>query len=213
MRCSSHGCAAMVGTRQHTSTFLFSGSMMAATASTPRVSSHRRARGSKSRIKQARCDFRIKPMNAARHGRACSEIYKPYVLHSTCTFEESPPKLEARIEPLLPKYPAFVAVMDDSDAENDDEVVVGYAYTAPWSPRSAYRYTITPSCYVDTKHHRKGIGFSLMRALIDAARKGGFRTMISVVGDEKNASSIAMHERLGTFLQETLTHMRLCLHR
>ena len=147
---------------------------------------------------QARCEFRIKAMDAAIHGPACTAIYESYVLQSTCTFEEQPPDLEERIAPLISAdYPAFVAVIDGSNKE-EEEVVVGYAYTAPWSPRSAYRYTITPSCYVDTQHHRKGIGLSLMRALLDASRERGYRSMISVVGDEKNASSIAMHERLGT---------------
>ena len=139
----------------------------------------------------------VKPIDVDAHAAACSKIYSYYVANSTCTFEESPPDLAPRLREVVDAgLPAVVAI--------DGTEIIGYAYCARWSPRSAYRYTLTPSCYVHNSHHRKGAGRAMMQALIESARTGGFRHLISVVGDEENLPSIHMHEALGTSYKSRL---------
>ena len=45
--------------------------------------------------------------------------------------------------------------------------------------------------------HRRGVGKALLEALIEACTKGGFRQMIAVIGDSKQAASIGVHEATG----------------
>ena len=144
------------------------------------------------------CAVVIQPLEVERHARACSKLYEHYVLKSTCTFEEDPPDLRERLQEVVDAgLPAIVAVEKD-EGEEEEDLVIGYAYCSLWSPRSSYRYTLSPSCYVHKDHHRKGVGQKLMRALLDACREGGIRQLISTVGDEENMPSIKMHEALGT---------------
>jgi L-amino acid N-acyltransferase YncA len=85
-----------------------------------------------------------------------------------------------------------------------DEEVVGYAYASPYRARSAYRFSIENSVYVDHRRHRAGIGRTLLSALIARCEGGGWRQMVAVIGDSANIASIALHERLGFRMVGTL---------
>jgi L-amino acid N-acyltransferase YncA len=75
-------------------------------------------------------------------------------------------------------------------------VVLGYAYAAPFRKRPAYRYAVKHSIYVHNAHLLRGIGRLLMTALIDACAAAGFRQMIGYI-DAANEASLAIHERFG----------------
>ena len=85
-------------------------------------------------------------------------------------------------------------------AESDSEVV-GYTYAGPWRFRSAYRYTIEDSIYVAPSVARRGVGSTLLGALVHRCTELGYRQMIGVIGDSANHGSINLHRRLG-FRQE-----------
>ena len=138
----------------------------------PRTAARRRG----GRSKVGRCAaVVVKPMDVDRHARACSAVYEHYVLNSTCTFEEEPPDLAPRLREVVDGgLPAFVAV-EEAGGYGEEEEVVGYAYCSRWSPRSSYRFTLSPSCYVHKKHHRKGVGRALMTRLAECSRERGFR--------------------------------------
>jgi phosphinothricin acetyltransferase len=74
--------------------------------------------------------------------------------------------------------------------------VVGYAYVVLFRKRPAYRYTVKHSIYVHHDHLGRGIGRSLLQALIDSCAAAGFRQMIGYI-DAENAASLALHERFG----------------
>jgi L-amino acid N-acyltransferase YncA len=78
----------------------------------------------------------------------------------------------------------------------ENGVVVGYAYAVPFRKRPAYRYCIKHSIYVHNDHLRRGIGRTLMGALIDSCAAAGFRQMIGYI-DAANRASIALHESFG----------------
>lgn len=118
-------------------------------------------------------------------------IYAPYVRATAVSFEEAPPdaeELRARIAGPLVRVPWLVA-------ERRGEVA-GYAYTNVFRTRAAYRWSIESSVYVDAAHHRAGVARALMKAVIDLARLGGYRTLIAGV-TLPGAASIALHEALG----------------
>ena len=78
-----------------------------------------------------------------------------------------------------------------------DHQVVGYSYATPYRSRSAYRFTLENSVYVDHRLNRRGIGQALLSALIARCEKGEWRQMVAIIGDINNVASIALHERLG----------------
>ena len=120
-------------------------------------------------------------------------IYRFHVLHGLASFEEQPPSIEdierRRGDVLDRGLPHLVA-------EAYDEIV-GYAYAAPYRTRSAYRFTIEDSVYVDHRRARCGIGRVLLGELIGRCESGPWRQMIAVIGDSDNTPSIALHQRLG----------------
>ena len=86
-------------------------------------------------------------------------------------------------------YPFLVATVDGE--------VGGYAYANAYHARPAFRLTVETSIYLGAHHRRQGIGTLLLRELIDLCEARGFRQMIAVVGDSRNAGSISLHSRAG----------------
>jgi phosphinothricin acetyltransferase len=131
---------------------------------------------------------------AASDAAAIAGIYAHYVLTSPATFEEEPPdadEMRRRIEHVQRAgLPWRVAVATGGS-------LTAYAYAAPYRMRSAYRYTLENSVYVSPVHLREGLGFSLMRDVIDKCARLGYRQMLAVIGDSENTASIELHERLG----------------
>ena len=124
---------------------------------------------------------------------AITRIYAYSVEHGTASFELSAPgeaEMARRFNELTEHgFPYLVAVVDG--------VVVGYAYAGPYRARPAYRFTVENSVYVAHDSHRRGVGKALLQALIEACTEKGFRLMVAVIGDSKQAASIGLHEAAG----------------
>ncbi|MCC7008541.1 MAG: N-acetyltransferase [Acidobacteria bacterium] len=118
-------------------------------------------------------------------------IYNHFVLTSTCTYQEDPDTIDARrawLEQHGPQYPVIVALADD--------LVVGWGSLSRFHARSAYRYTVENSVYVDHEWQRQGIGSSILRDLISRARLIGYQTIVAEIDAEQTAS-LALHARHG----------------
>jgi L-amino acid N-acyltransferase YncA len=124
---------------------------------------------------------------------AIQAIYAFYVTRSAASFEEVPPDVEeltARWSNLTSRgFPYLVA-------EEKGEVL-GYTYAGPFRQRSAYRYTVEDSIYVAPFVVRRGLGNTLLNALILRCTELGYRQMIAVIGDSANQGSIALHRANG----------------
>ena len=124
---------------------------------------------------------------------AIQRIYAHYVENSLASFEEMPPSAEEmanRRDIILQKnHPYIVAEMDGK--------VVGFAYASTFRPRSAYRFTVEDSIYVDPAVIGKGIGSALIERLINICSEMGFHQMVAVIGGNENSYSIKLHERFG----------------
>ena len=120
-------------------------------------------------------------------------IYTHNVLKGLASFEVTPPDLaeliRRREETLAKGYPYRVAEVGG--------IVRGYAYAGPFRQRSAYLYTTENSIYVSKNRQGQGIGRHLLKDLIERCNERGFRQMVSIIGDSKNYSSIALHSKLG----------------
>jgi phosphinothricin acetyltransferase len=122
-----------------------------------------------------------------------TEIYEHAVLHGTATFELVPPDLAEMTRRFRALdeggFPYLVATLDGA--------VVGYAYAGAYRPRPAYRFTVENSIYLQPAIHRRGIGMTLMRQVIDECERRGYRQMIAVIGDSANAGSVGLHRACG----------------
>ncbi len=79
-------------------------------------------------------------------------------------------------------------------AEADGQLI-GYAYTAQFRDRAAYRFAGEDSIYIHPDHMGAGIGRALLDALLPASAQAGFQRMFAVIGDSHNLGSIRLHER------------------
>jgi phosphinothricin acetyltransferase len=122
-----------------------------------------------------------------------TRIYARHVLHGTATFEETPPtpdEIWRRSEKVRSLgLPWLVA--------EDGQAFLGYAYADRFRERSAYRFTLENSVYIDPAHHRRGAGRALLRELIARCETLGYRQMIAVIGDSANQASIGVHRAVG----------------
>lgn len=128
-------------------------------------------------------------------------IYAPYVLASTFTFEYDIPSLqtfEHRITTTLQTHPYLVA------EEND--TILGYAYAHPLNEREAYQWTAELSVYVGPTAKGRGVGKQLYQALEQYLKQQNVRQTIAVITAE-NTRSLAFHAHLGYHQVGQLAHV------
>ena len=124
---------------------------------------------------------------------AIAGIYGDAVEHGTATFEEVAPQSE-EIARRMAKVAAQGLPWLVAEA---DGAVAGYAYASLFHERSAYRFTLENSVYVDPAHHRRGVGRALLAELLTRCEALGYRQMIAAIGDSANHASIGLHRSLG----------------
>lgn len=123
--------------------------------------------------------------------RRLSEIYEPYVLHTTVSYEYdpvSPEEFASRMKGIMEKYPYLVA--------EDEGKVVGFAYASPYHSRRAYDWSCELSVYVEEGCLGGGIGTLLYEKLLAVLREMNFCVAYSVI-DIPNDASMALHRKFG----------------
>jgi phosphinothricin acetyltransferase len=124
---------------------------------------------------------------------AIQAIYAHHVLYGLATFEEIPPdaaEMSARRADILARGLPYLVAEDAGH-------VLGYAYAGPYRLRSAYRFAVEDSVYLDPAATGQGLGARLLARLIEDCTVAGARQMLAVIGDSGNAASIAVHARAG----------------
>jgi L-amino acid N-acyltransferase YncA len=124
---------------------------------------------------------------------AITAIYRHHVLHGVASFEEEPPSLDEmaqrRGEILARGLPYLVAEQKGR--------VLGYCYASLYRTRSAYRFAVEDSIYIDGAEVGRGIGRALLSELIDRCIAQGYRQMVAVIGGSHQWPSIRLHAALG----------------
>ena len=124
---------------------------------------------------------------------AIQAIYAHHVLHGLASFEEVAPG----VDEMRSRYQAIVGSDKPYLVAEIAGRVVGYGYASAYRTRSAYRYTIENSIYIEEGVRGQGVGTALLEALILRCRKGPWRQMLAIIGDSANAASIGVHRKAG----------------
>ena len=118
---------------------------------------------------------------------AMLEIYGPYVLNSTATFEYTVPTQEEftrRFTTITAQYPWLVW--------EEEGTILGYAYASAPYTRAAYSWCAEPSIYLRPDAKGRRIGTKLYTALEAILTRQGYQVLYALVTEE-NRESIAFH--------------------
>jgi L-amino acid N-acyltransferase YncA len=118
-----------------------------------------------------------------------ARVYEAGIAGGNATFESRAPSWQEWSATRI-GYPALVA------REGAGREVCGWAALSPTSTRAVYRGVGEVSVYVDPAIARRGVGRTLLGALITASEREGFWTLRAGIFPE-NLASIALHESLG----------------
>lgn len=119
------------------------------------------------------------------------EIYSPYILNTTISFETAIPPAEQfqkRIEDCLQKYPWIVCSVNGK--------IAGYVYASKHREREAYQWTCECSVYVHNDFKGKEIAKDLYQVLFEILKLQGFRNVYAGI-TLPNDASIKLHEKCG----------------
>jgi phosphinothricin acetyltransferase len=118
-----------------------------------------------------------------RDAGAIAEIYNQGIEDRVATFETEPRTAEA-VEAVLDaragRYPAVVV--------EDEDRVVGFAWTGEYRPRDAYAGVAEVSIYAARGARGRGVGRLALGALITEAERRGFWKLVSRIFPENVAS-------------------------
>jgi L-amino acid N-acyltransferase YncA len=113
-----------------------------------------------------------------------ANIYAHAVEHSHSTFDLDPPDLAYWRTRLNGEHPGDHLLV----AVDEEDQVVGYAYSWSYRPRQAYELTRETSIYLDESARGKGIGQMLYPALLETMAVSGVHTAVALVALPNPAS-------------------------
>ncbi len=122
---------------------------------------------------------------------AILDIYAPYILSSTITFEYDVPCRNTF-------YQRFYSVTDQFPwlVWEEEGQILGYAYATRPFERAAYSWCAEPSIYLKPEAQGRGIGKKLYATLESILKLQGYQVLYALVTGE-NIGSLRFHEKLG----------------
>jgi phosphinothricin acetyltransferase len=122
--------------------------------------------------------------------RVC-DIYNHYVQNTCITFEEEPVSIEEMKQRINNVNKDLIWLVYEENNE-----IKGYAYITKWRVRSAYRFSVESTVYVDKDYKGQRIGYKLYSALLEQAGKLGIHVVIGGIA-LPNEASVKLHEKFG----------------
>ena len=133
----------------------------------------------------------IRPASSA-DVEAIARIYNYYILNTVITFEEqaiSPQTIAERIHEISAESLPWLVVESSSK-------ILGFAYASMWKDRSAYRYSVESTVYIDPAAVGVGFGSQLYESLLANLRQQKMHGLIGGIA-LPNQASIRLHEKFG----------------
>jgi L-amino acid N-acyltransferase YncA len=128
-----------------------------------------------------------------RHSPAILDILNEAIVNSTALYDYQPrsaASMSSWFEAKAQKNFPVIGVEDESGQ------LMGFASYGTFRAWPAYKYSVEHSVYVDARHRGKGLGRTLLQALIVEAERQQYHVMVGGI-DAANDISIKLHESLG----------------
>lgn len=119
------------------------------------------------------------------------EIYSPFILETSVTFEEEIPSEESFWERML----AIMAELPFLVCEIEGKIA-GYAYASGYRSRASYRWSKEVSVYIHPDFQRKRVGHALYTSLNEMVQYQGVANLLAII-TMPNEQSVAFHEHFG----------------
>jgi len=119
------------------------------------------------------------------------EIYTPFILETSVTFEETVPDEESfwkRIQGIMEELPFLVCEIDNR--------IAGYAYASGYRSRASYRWTKEVSVYIHPDFQRRRVAHALYTSLNELIRFQGVADLLAII-TMPNEPSVTFHEHFG----------------
>jgi len=146
--------------------------------------------------------MRIVECNFAEHAEMILEILNEAILNSTALYDYAPRAPETMAPWFDAKRRGGFPVRGAVDAQG---ALLGFASYGVFRAWPAYKYSVEHSVYVRCDQRGAGVGFSLMRDLIERAVEADLHVMVGGI-DASNRASVALHEKLGFVHAGTIRH-------
>ena len=127
------------------------------------------------------------------HADAILAIFNEAIVNSTALYDYKPRTPQNMVTWFETKRAGGFPVIGVEDHAGALLAFGSYGSFRAWP---AYKYTVEHSVYVHGDHRGRGLGRTVMQALIAAATRNDLHAMIGGI-DATNTASIALHERLG----------------
>lgn len=124
---------------------------------------------------------------------AVARIYAHHVEHSVATFDReapAPADWAGKAAGTTGAGWPFLVAVDGPD-------VVGFAHVSAWRARPAYAATVEDTIYLAPGRSGRGIGRTLLTAVLDPAGAAGAKQSIAMIADGGDPASQALHRALG----------------
>jgi L-amino acid N-acyltransferase YncA len=120
------------------------------------------------------------------------EIFNDAIVHTTAVWTLTPVTLENRRAWLRDRLAnGFPVVVAEANGE-----VAGFASYGVFRAFEGFKHTVEHSVYVHEHARGRGIGRTLLSAMIAHAERGGIHVMVGAI-DAENGASIALHKSAG----------------
>ena len=119
------------------------------------------------------------------------EIYNWSIENTSATFDTKIKTVQSQLdlfESHDEEHPVIVARQNGS--------VLAWGSISCWSDRCTYSGTGEISLSVDPDFHGKGIGFNILKQLVEIGKEKNFRTLVSRIAG-KSEASVHLHKKLG----------------
>lgn len=136
----------------------------------------------------------------ASDAAALAQIYNPYILDTSITFEVEPvdgAEMARRVQAVTAANLPWLVLEQDGE-------VSGYCYAHPWKERAAYSHTVESTIYIAQDARGRGLGKLLYGELLAQLKMLPLHAVIAVIA-LPNPASVGLHERMGF---EQVAHYR-----